>query len=71
MQLRAVEKVDQPSFQRVFGTNNPETVLLNQLLQDFGSVAQVVGRSADVGPDSLLYKSLDIVLEIGGQQRLN
>lgn len=46
---RIVEKVDDAGFNAVLGTENRELVPANQLLEKSAAMAQVIGRSKDVG----------------------
>ncbi len=57
---RTVEKIDDSRLQRVLRADHDEAVVLNQLLEHFRPMAQVIRRSADVGAHGLLHQSLRV-----------
>ena len=49
--LETVEEFDEAGLEGVFGADHFEAIVLNEVFQNSGTVAQLVGRSADVGAD--------------------
>ena len=49
-----IKEVDDPGFQRVFGTYDDKPVSLDVLLEDGRSMPQLVGGNADVGSNGVL-----------------
>lgn len=54
----AVEELDDPRLEGIFCPDNHESVVLDELFEDFGSMPQVVRRGADIRPDSLFQKEI-------------
>ncbi len=48
------KKINNPCLQRVFGTHDDKSVSLDVFLEDGRSMPQLVGGSADVGPNGVL-----------------
>src|SRR5688572_27837282 len=69
--LGDIEEIDHSGVQRVFSANHQEPGVLNQSLEDFRSMAQMVHGSSDGGPHGLTHQDFRIVSQLGSQQRLD
>ena len=59
----AVEEIDETGIEGVFGADDDEFIFFDQVLEDGGSAAEVVGGVADVGADGLVEESFRIVFD--------
>ena len=66
-----IEEINDPSFQRILGTDDEKPSSLDQLLEDLRSVSQMVCGGADVGPNRVPHQSVRVVPEVGRQQRFH
>jgi hypothetical protein len=64
-----IEEIYDSGLQCVLGPYDEEPILVDQLLEDYRSVPQMVSRGNDVGPNGLPQKSIRHVLEFCRQQR--
>jgi hypothetical protein len=64
----AVKELHKAGFQGVFGANDQEAGVLDEVLDDGRAMAEVVGSGADVGTDGLVEESVGVGLEAGGQE---
>src|SRR5690606_26757 len=67
----AVEEIDEARLERILGTDDDETLVLNQLLEHFRAVAQVASRDANVRPHGVACEALWIVAQRRRKQRLD
>lgn len=68
--LSTLEKFDLASLQGL-GPHHKKPFVLDELLQNFGAVAQVTRGDRDIGAHRLIDQRVDIVLKIGAEQCLN
>ena len=66
-----IEEINDPSLQRILGAYDEEPIALDQLLEDFRSVSQMVYGDTDIGPNSLPHQRLRVVPKICRQQRFH
>ena len=51
---QTIKKLHDSRFQTILGTHDKQPIMLNQLLENFRAVAQMINRRTDVGSDSLM-----------------
>ena len=66
-----VEELNDPSLQRILGADDEEPFTLDQLLENFRSVSQLIRGCANVGPNGLPKQSLRVVPELCSEQRFH
>lgn len=66
-----IKEINDPSLQRVFGTYDDKFVSLDVFLEDGRSMPQLVGGSADVGPNGVLRQVVVVEPEFRRQQPLD
>src|SRR4029077_13100985 len=66
-----IEELDDAGLQRVFGADDEQALVLDQLLEQLRAMAQVIRRGADVGPHGLLDQCGPVFLEAGREQSLD
>jgi len=66
-----IKEINDPSLQRVFGTYDDKSVSLDVFLEDGRSMPQLVGGSADVGPNGVLRQVVVVEPEFRRQQPLD
>jgi len=67
----AIEEINGPRLQRILSAYDEESLFPDHLLEDFGSMPQVVRGDTDVGPNSLPHQGIRIVPEFCRQQRFH
>lgn len=60
----AVEEVYDAGFQRVFGANDQKSVALNQLLQHFRAVSQMIRRYPNIGAHRVFNQRISLMGEL-------
>src|SRR5258705_1882730 len=66
-----IEEINDPSLETILGAYHEEPISLDQLLENFRSVSQMVCGDADVGPNGVPHQSFGVVPEVCRQQRFH
>ena len=66
-----LEEIDDPGLQRVFGTDDQKSIVLDVFLEDVRSPPQLVGGSTNVGSNGVLRQCIVVVSEFWRQQFLD
>src|SRR6185503_9516337 len=64
-----LEELYDSGLQRILGAHHHEPLLVDQVFEHLGAVAQVVHRRADVGAYGLTHQRFLVVPQLGAQQR--
>lgn len=67
----AVKKVNDPGLQAVLRSDDEQPGAFNQVFQNCGPVAQVIGSSADIGTHCVRDQRIGLLCQCRGKQRFH